>query len=123
MPYRLTWEPRGACKTFHGFITSDEFNASIAAFQGDGRFDTARYSINDFTDVAGHSVTEGDVRRFAAFAVGAFQTNRKIRIAVVTTDPGIRALVELYASPGLAPFPLAIFATLAEARAWAEEGA
>lgn len=120
MAYRLEWEPRGAYKSFHGFVTSDEFSASIAAFQGDARFDTARYSINDFSDVDGHGVTESDVRRFAAFAVGAFNTNRRIRIAIVTTDPGIRALVEFYASPGLAPFPLAIFATLPDARAWAE---
>lgn len=123
MAYRLAWEPNGALKSFHGFVTSDEFSASIAAFQGDARFDTARYSINDFSDVDGHNITEGDVRRFAAFAVGAFHSNRRIRIAVVTSDPGIRALVELYASPGLAPFPVGIFTTVAEARGWAMGGA
>lgn len=120
MSYQLVWEPRGAYKSFHGFVTSHEFTASIAAFQGDARFDDAHYSINDFSDVAGHNITEGDVHRFAAFAVGAFRSNRRIRIAVVTTDAGIHRLVELYASPGLAPFPLGIFATLEEARTWVE---
>ena len=120
MSYHLVWEPRGAYKSFHGFVTSHEFTASIAAFQGDARFDDALYSINDFSDVAGHNITEGDVRRFAAFAVGAFHSNRRVRIAIVTTDAEIRRLVTIYASPGLAPFPVAIFATLEEARAWVE---
>lgn len=118
MAYEINWEPKGVCKTYSGFVTSQEFMQSIATFQGDPRFDDCRYSLNDLTAVEGHSIAEADVKRFAAFAIGAYHSNPNVRIAVVATDPSILALLDLYTAPGHSPYPLRIFPALAEARAW-----
>jgi hypothetical protein len=118
MPCEIAWEPKGVCKTYSGFVTSQEFMQSIARFQSDPRFDDCRYSLNDLTAVEGHSITEADVTRFAAFAIGAYHSNPNVRIAVVATDPSILALLDLYMAPGHSPYPLRIFPVLAEARTW-----
>ncbi len=118
MAYEIAWEPRGVCKTFSGFVTSREFMQSITEFQGDARFDDCRYSLNDLSRVEGHDICEADVKRFAAFAIGAHHSNPNVRIAVVTVDDTIRSLLDFYSAPGHSPYPLRIFPTLAEARAW-----
>lgn len=118
MAIEIAWEPKGVCKTYRGFVTSQEFMQSIAEFQGDPRFDDCRYSLNDFSHVEGHNITEADVKRFAAFAIGAYRSNPKVRIAVVTADDSIRSLLDFYSTEGHSPYPLRIFPSLVDARSW-----
>ncbi len=91
---------------------------SIITLQGDHRFDTIRYSINDFLFVEQYEISEADVRKFAAFGKGAAITNPRIRIAAITNDESIKSLLRIYTSPPLASFPMEIFPTLEAARAW-----
>jgi hypothetical protein len=118
MPYQILWEPEGVYKHFSGYVTSDEFYQSIDKFQGDSRFLNARYSINDFTDVEGHGITERDVKHYAAFGTGAYRINPNIKIAIVTQDPIIADLINLYIGTKIVRFPLRIFPNLLAARDW-----
>lgn len=118
MAYEMIWEPHGVYKRFHGFVTASEFLASIVKLQGDRRFDAVRYSINDFLSVEGHDVSPGDVKKFAAYGMGAAKSNPNIRIAAITADETLISLLRLYASPPLSPYPLAVFASLVDARHW-----
>ena len=119
MSYTLSWETAGIYKRFTGFITAEEFLASIADFQSNPKFDAARYSINDFSDVEGCCIGPQDLRQFAALGAGAYRSNPHIKIAIVTKDAAIRDLISAYAGLGVVYFPLCVFETLAEARAWA----
>ncbi len=119
MPFEITWEPNGIYKKFRGQVTATEFMKAIAALHGDSRFDSCRYSINDFLAVEGHNISELDVKKYAGFAIGAASTNPNIKVAVVTTDEQIIGLVNFYSAPGRSPFPLKVFASLAEAKEWA----
>lgn len=118
MAYDVVWEERGIYKRFYGSVSADEFMQSIKSMQGDRRFDTARYSINDFLSVQKHMITEEDVKLFAAYAIGAFISNPNIKIAILTTDQSIISLVTFYSSPKMSPFPLQVFSNLADARNW-----
>lgn len=118
MPFEIQWESRGAYKRFHGFITMDDLIQAAQRIEGDPRFDDMRYVINDFLAIAGHAVTDTQVRMLAAMDVGAAYTNPNIRIAVVTDRDEVRALTRAYTAPPLNAYPTRIFATLNGAREW-----
>lgn len=118
MPFEIHWEPRGACKRFHGFVTMDDLLHSVHCVEGDCRFDDVRYVINDFLAIEGHDVSETQVRMLAAIDNGAAHTNPNIRIAVVTDRDEVRMLARVYAAPPLGPYPTAVFSSMDEARRW-----
>lgn len=41
---------------------------SVDQIQGDSRFDQITYSINDFSDVSNHDISEIDVKIFAGYS-------------------------------------------------------
>lgn len=119
MPHTLDWEgPFGVLKQFSGFVTVAEFLDSAAELHEDPRFDQLHYVINDYSAVTGFDVGEKPVEELAALNIGASLSNPKLRIALVTTDERIKALIGLFTSPDLRSFPTRVFATLPEARAW-----
>lgn len=120
MPYEITWEPRGAVKRLFGFVSAEEFLRSAMDLQGHPNFDGLRFVINDFREVTGHAVTETDVKKVAAYGLGAFHVNPRIAIAAVTTDAEILRLLELYASPRYSLYAFRHFPTLVAARNWIE---
>lgn len=118
MPYRIDWEPQGVYKKVWGFVTADEYLASMQEIHGDPRFDEMSYSINDFLEVVGFDVGQNTIVDMAAASLGARYSNPKIRVALVTRDERIEALGRLFASKDLNSFPTRVFATLEKAREW-----
>lgn len=118
MAWVLSWEPRGVTKKYSGTVTALDLVAATEEVERDVRFDTLRFAINDFLDVEQLDVTEAGLKRVAAVDAAAALSNPNVRLAVVTHDPRVRALAELYAAtPGA--LPVRCFETLVEARRWA----
>ena len=86
----------------------------------DVRFDSLRYVINDFLAVQGMACTQDDIDVIAAHDMGAAVTNPNVRIAMVTREPEVVALIQRYVRAAGEVYPTRIFPTLAEARAWLE---
>jgi len=118
MPYTISYEPRGTCKRFGGFVSFAEFVRSAEEVQASPEFDRFLYTINDFTDVTGFDVEGSHVDLVAALTAGSRHTNDRIVIAVVATDPRIVALAEQFRTVSPRVSETRLFATLAEARAW-----
>lgn len=119
MAYELIWEARGIWRRFHGTLEPADLLASIDEVQRDPRFDDLRYSINDFLDVVNVHDVPGMLEDVLARTIGAAHTNRRIRMAIVTR------LGELVARTrdlpeGVMPYPVRLFDSLEDARAWAE---
>jgi hypothetical protein len=102
-------------------VTIDEFTASIAAVHNDPEFDLLRYSISDFLDVQSFSVDVKTVTMAVAYALGAAITNKSMKLAIVTVDPKVLELVELYAKR--VPYSLKTFSKLGDARDWVADKA
>jgi hypothetical protein len=117
MAFEIVWEPKGVYKKMVGSVSAREFMGSIAALQNDPRYDTLRYSINDFLEVDSFQATESDIHLFAATGIGASISNPKIQIAIVATDPQLIEMVKVYAA--LSPYKVHFFSTLGNARQWA----
>lgn len=116
--YEILWEPRGTVKRFYGHVTDAQLMQSVIDIEGDHRFDTLRYVINDFLEVASFDVSAANVRIIAAIDAAAALTNPNIKVAIVATDAQVHALAEVYASAPTKPYPTAVFATTAAARNW-----
>lgn len=116
MPYTLTWEAQGIVRTFSGHVTTSEFARAQAEMYGDARFESTRYALIDFSAATQLVHTASDVEEITATTHGAYLTNPHLRVAVVTTDAGMKAL--LARMKDISAYPMHVFATMDEARRW-----
>ena len=121
MSYEIHWEPRGAIKRFWGDVSSNDVIRSVVETEADARFDSLRFVINDFREVALITFSAVDVGEIAVMDLGASRTNPAIRIAIVAVAPDLIELGHQYANSPLNVYPTKIFATMDEARAWVSE--
>lgn len=122
MPYQMTWEEHGISVRYSG-MTSDREVADFAkAGQADRRFDDLRYVLHDFRACEGATYSTPVIEELSATDEAAAASNPRIRIAVVTDRPDVRAMVEAYLKVGLSIFPLRMFSGIEEARNWLNAG-
>jgi hypothetical protein len=92
--------------------------AAVSETEGDQRFDSLRYVINDFSGCISLNVMPSVVEEIAAIDHAAASMNRNIRIAIVATLPEVLAVANAYKSDPLHVYPTRIFGTMTEARTW-----
>lgn len=116
MAHEVIWEPKGVYKRFSGHVNAAEFLVTQEAVLADQRIDTARYIINDFLGVTSYSASREDAEYSAAFNRGTSLSNPRLRVACITTNPGIRLLIK--AASLVSTLDLKAFATVEAARSW-----
>lgn len=116
--YEHTWEKRGIVRRFFGKVTGQDLAASAIEGQADRRFDQLRYVINDFRDCESFVVDPATMEEVAARDSGAAKTNGNIVIAVVSDDPKVLEVSDIYVKDPLSPYPVKNFGTMEDARAW-----
>lgn len=119
MTCEITWEERGVYKRFSGFVSYGEYQRSQEQVLADPRTDSLRYIINDASEIEGFAGSAEDAEYSAAFNLGSSLSNPHIRIAFVTRDLRLIAMIKVASI--VSSYPIRIFPTLAEARAWAME--
>ncbi len=118
MGYELIWEPKGVVKRFFGDVDGDQLLKSAAETEGDPRFDEYHYVINDFLACESFSAPLDVVEEVAAIDGAAALINKRIKIAIVATLPGVLAAAEQYVKAPYTSYPTRIFSTLDNARDW-----
>ena len=117
MAFELTWEARGVHKRLWGFVSFEEYARSQEMVLGDARADDIHYIINDLRAVEGYSGTNEQAEYLGAFNYGSSRSNPRIRIAYITSDLKIIALIKVASL--VSSYELKTFATPEAARAWA----
>ena len=118
MPYTLSWEHRGVCRTYFGDVTIAERAQSLERICADPRFDELTYTITCYLDVQGYEATPEDTRGVAALHIGPLMTNPGIIMAAVAVRPDILAHIDAFKATGFVLRPYGVFPTLQEAREW-----
>jgi len=118
MPYRISWEPEGACRTYFGRVTIAERRASFDAIAADPRFDRLRYVLTDYLGIDSYEVTPEATAEIAALHIGPLFTNPRLLIVAVATRPDVLAAIDQFRSYRFTQAPCQVFATTAEARGW-----
>jgi hypothetical protein len=118
MPAEIIWEERGVCRRYSGIVTATEFLESIFAVQRDPRFDSLAYSILDALEVTGTDVTDFDIKSVAAHSIGALNSNAAVKVAIVSSDPTVLAMAQIFLSPPYSSYPAEILHTRQQADGW-----
>lgn len=118
MACEIIWEPQGVWRRFHGTVGAGDIIQSVEQVHNDWRFDSLRYSINDFLAIELVDVNSFTVEMAAIQALGARMSNPHLVLAMVATDPRVIELASVFADPMYRSFPVQFFATVEEARAW-----
>lgn len=119
MPHRISYEANaGACIRYWGDVTIEEIARVVRQGQALPSFTDRRYTIHDFTGIERFSCGPQAVEGLAATDSGAALTNRRLQVLVVTTRPEIEQMVRDYRAVGVPAFPVQVFPSMQEARAW-----
>jgi len=118
MAFNLDWEKHGVVKEFSGSVTTEEIQVATLQVEASDRFDSCRYVINDFSACESITVNHEIIRQIAVVDGAATRTNPNIKIAVVTTMPGVVEMAEAYANSPHHSYPTRIFSTIEGARLW-----
>jgi hypothetical protein len=117
MAFELVWEPRGVWRKFSGTLTPEDLIASVDIVQSDARFDSLRYSINDFLAVENAAELAAGVDLVLAKAIGGAHSNPKLVMAIVATRGTVAAHARAFLRPDF-PYPVKLFENIDDARAW-----
>ena len=90
------WENRGLFRNFTEKITATEILSFNLTIQGDARFDTLRYVINDFTHLSDFVGSENDIEAIAAIDDAASMSNPYIKVAIISTSESFLAWANFY---------------------------
>lgn len=118
MPYKIIPEDHGLLIQWWGDVATSE----IVQMQEQGHarqdFDRLHYAIHDFSACDHFAIVESDIEYSAALDGAASKTNNKIKIAVVGGNQEVMKVVNAYINYGLSPYPVRVFFSLEDARAW-----
>lgn len=118
MPHLTILEEHGFLTRWSGTITTAELIQMQEQSHAAPRFDSIHYSIHDFSQCDAFIYDQSGVEYMAAIDAAASKSNAEIKIAIVAANTAIAEAVNGYLNAGLSPYPLRLFSTVDEARAW-----
>ncbi|MCM8570115.1 hypothetical protein NE848_12050 [Gramella jeungdoensis] len=96
MPYKTTWEPLGIIWKFYGDVTAEEIEEANIEFYKDERSDEARYQVIDALEVTDVEWNDVDIKEIAAQDKGASFLLHKLKVAYVSKDEKVTAVLKKY---------------------------
>ncbi|ATX79550.1 hypothetical protein Ga0123461_1131 [Mariprofundus aestuarium] len=119
MPYSIIWESEGIYRIFSGMVNGEEVLESNIDLYDDVRFKSARYIINDFTEISGHAIEASHLPIFASTDEMISQLKHEFKIALIVPQDAYvglaNSLCELTKNK---LFEYATFQTIDGARNW-----
>jgi hypothetical protein len=119
MPFKTTREPHGLLTDWWGHSTNAEMVQMQEKAHCHPDFNSVRYSIHDFSKCENFEPSSCDVEFSAAIDGAASRTSKRLKIAIVAANAGVSEMVSRYIDLGLSPYQVKFFASLQEAREWA----
>lgn len=105
---------------YSGQTSDREVLEVVNSQHGDYRFDSLRSVLHDFSGIDGCHYSGDTLEYIASLGVGASRANARLRIAIVSGRKDVIAMVERFQEVGLNTYPMQMFRTVADARAWLE---
>ena len=118
MTFDLDWHKRGLVIHFKGVVDGKTLLSATYAVQNDERFDELLYMVADYTDCSEFSASGIDLDQAIAMTVASSLTNRKFRLARISTNPQVIAAADRYTAMPLNAFTVQTFPTLETAFEW-----
>lgn len=121
MAYLHQWKNSGLYREFSGRVSGEEVLESNLKLQGDPRFDTIKYIINDFLLVSDIEINIDEIKRIAAIDKAASLSNSKLKIAMIVKWESLLVWVHMYIeSMKGSSYQYKVFDGFQEAEIWCE---
>ena len=118
MPYTLIWEPDGVYKKFTGLVTGAELVHSVNEVAYDMRFAKARYEVSDYLSADSTDFSQDALNEVRAVRIGSFQSNPRIKVAIVTLNTEIQQRIYSTIAARLTLHQTKVFSTVDDANEW-----
>ena len=123
MPYETEITGAGIVWRYSGTVTFDEIVESNSEAWGLPDWPSLKYQIVDFSNAERLSITPYEASGFVGFDRAAARSTSDMRVALVSDDPEIAALCELYVNAmDIDGWEARLFSTREAAEKWATRG-
>jgi len=120
MTCTITFEPTGIYRKFSGKISGLEILNSNFELQLDPNFKTAKYIINDFTDIISHAIEKAHTETYAQTDDIISKIKGELKIAIVVNSYSLMKLAHSYREMMQNQlFECELFKSIDDARSWA----
>lgn len=109
MPYKISWDHNTVHARYFGHVTDREVAMFSREVQGDERFESLRYVVEDFRECNELTYSDRVLEELSATDAAAGHTNPRIKIAVITRQQKVMEMVNAYISKGYSIYPLRHF--------------
>lgn len=123
MPFDLGWTKKGVVMSFLGVVSAEDVDLANHSFYSDSRSDGVSYQVVDFTKAEGVLFTPKDMRKVAAYDVGASRSIINTKVAIAAPDEKIKSVCQHYVDViknADTLWDVCMFDSLQEARNWIE---
>jgi len=116
MSYTISWEPHAANITYLDRVTFDQFMDAIVTIHANEDYATIHYVIHDMLGANDVDFSEVDMTKIVAHELGARYTNTRVRPAVVSTNPTMGDMIQVFSQ--MTQLEVGFFTNIADAREW-----
>lgn len=116
MGHSIGWEKSGACITYSGMVTFEDFMGAVLSIHESPDYARLRFVIHDMSTAEGLDFSKVDMIQIVAQELGARFTNLNIRASVVTSNPTMTEMVTNFSN--LTKLNVRVFADVLQAREW-----
>ncbi len=123
MAHEIFWEEKGILIKFSGIVTQEEVHKIKDTIYRNGKYDTIKYQISDYSNVAEIILTTFDANILGILGRQSTRWNRwRVRNAIVTRDAQFIPIVNSYLKEmESTDWENRIFETLEKAYEWVNE--
>ena len=121
MSYKHQWEDEGVHVIYFDELKSEDIIKSNSVLVGNPKYNKIKYILSDFENITSAGVSDVDVEVSKLFAVNSSDYNKNVRVALISSNKMLQALIEQYINKTLVDIPGAqqkLFDNLSEARQW-----
>ncbi|MCG6187860.1 hypothetical protein [Maribellus maritimus] len=122
MANEISWNNSNIIVRFNGIVSADEIMSVNDLIYGDSRFDSMDYQIFDYSKVEKMAMNEIDTEVIGTLDKTASMWNRKLKVAVVSTNGFIDNLTQTYKKTiSDTAWEVRSFSSIKDALQWCEE--
>jgi DNA-binding MurR/RpiR family transcriptional regulator len=116
MSYSISWELHAVNITYLDHVTFDQFMEAILTIHASQNYAGIRYVIHDMLSATDVDFSGVDMTKIVAHELGARFTNTRVRPAVVSTNPTMGEMIQVFSQ--MTNLEVGLFTNVTEAVAW-----
>ena len=120
MTCTLFWQNRGVLCDYSGTINGHDRNGAIEIITANAHFTSFRFIVEDFSKIDGLEYSSTMFDEGIALLLGAYSTNARIKVCVITSDKLLKNLFGMHMAMGHFLHEVRMFNDILDAYNWVD---